>query len=235
MMPGDLIGYLFFGGCLILISAILFFILKKHRRVALIMSSILAIGYISIYFAYPSIQSNKHEKSYAVMKNYLAQMYPSQQFTISPTVYEAGVQPNEFYIHDVRTPNYGVVMRVKKKNEVVQISTWSNSQNLRQEDIWQELILHYKETYELDQPIDQIQKLAQFIDGPLTIFGLKIGDKLAIAVFNYEQAGYSLNYVEEFEQKDIVHGYYENLHIIFDTSNEQEPTISVENDSGKSN
>ena len=235
MMPGDLIGYLFFGVCLFLTIVILFFALRKHRKVFFILSSILAVSYMSYYFAYPSIQSYKHEKSYEVMKSYLAQMYPNQQFTIRPTVYEAGIQPNEFYVHDDRTPNLGVVLRVKKENEVVQIATWSNSHNWRQEDIWQELILHYKETYELDQPIHFIQKLAQFIDGPLTIFGLKIGDKLAIAVYNYEQAGFSLNYIEEFEQQQIVNGYYENMHIIFDLSNEQEPAISVENDTGAAN
>lgn len=184
MMLGDLIGFLFIGACMLVVIVIVALIFRRRKKVTIVISALLILSYSIYFLAFPSIQASKHQKSYTVLRDYLQQQYPTQQFNVIPEEYELGIAPGDFYINDMRTPNRGVIMRVKDYKEVVQQATWSNPVE-QQEDVWQELLLHYKETYQLGQPIDQIQKLAYYEDGRFTVFGLKVDEKLAIAVFDY--------------------------------------------------
>ena len=232
MMPGDLIGFLFIGACMLVVIVIVALIFRKRKKVTLIISTLLIIGYSIYFFAFPSIQASKHQKSYAVISEYLQQHYPKQQFTVVPEEYELGIAAGDFYINDVRTPNRGVMMRVKENKVVVQIATWSNPVD-RQEDVWQELLLFYKETYKLDQPIDNIQKLAYYEDGQFTVFGLKVDENLAIAVFDYFEGGFSLEGIEEFAYDEAVHMIHNDQLLVFVTNDNTASTVEIMLENGE--
>lgn len=231
MMPGDLIGFLFIGACMLVVIVIVALVFRKRKKIALIISVLLLIGYGIYFFAFPSIQASKHQKSYVVLSDYLQKQYPTQQFDVIPEEYEVGIAAGDFYINDVRTPNRGVSLRVNN-NEVVQIATWSNPVE-KQEDVWQDLLLHYKEIYQLGQPIDQIQKLAYYEDGRFTVFGLKVDENLAIAVYDYFEGGYGLERIEEFSKGDVVHLIHNDQLLVFVTSENAAATIEIPLENGE--
>ena len=232
MRPGDLIGFLFIGACMLVVIVIVALIFRKRKKVTFVISTALLLGYAIYFFAFPSIQASKHQKSYVVLSDYLQQQYPTQTFDVIPEEYELGIAAGDFYINDVRTPNRGVMMRVKDNKQVVQIATWSNTVE-QQEDVWQELLLHYKETYQLGQPIDQIQKLAYYEDGRFTVFGLKVDENLAIAVYDYFEGGYGLERIEEFSKADVVHLIHNDQLLVFVTSENAAATIEIPLENGE--
>lgn len=232
MMPGDLIGFLFIGACMLVVIVIVALIFRKRKKVTLVISTLLIISYSIYFFAFPSIQQYKHKKSYAELSEYLQQQYPTQQFTVVPEEYELGIAAGDFYINDVRTPNRGVTMRVKDNKQVVQIATWSNPVE-KQQDVWQELLLHYNEIYQLGQSIDKIQKLAYYEDGRFTVFGLKVDEKLAIAVFDYFEGGYSLELMEEFAYADVVHLSHNDQLLVFVTDDNTASTLEIMLENGE--
>ena len=230
MMPGDLIGFLFIGACMLGVIGLVALIFRKRKKVTLVVSALLLVSYGIYFFAFPSLQAAKHEKSYLVLTQYLAQQYPDQQFTIVPEHYEVGVAPGDFDVHDVRTPNRGVSLRVIENNEVVQIATWTKPVD-RQEDLWQELLLYYKETYQLGQPIDHIKKLAYYNEGSFTVFGLKVDGNMAIAVYDYFDGGYQLEAIEEFAHEEVVHLVHNDqlLVLVTDKNTASNVTITLAN------
>lgn len=231
MMPADLIGFMFLGVCMLIVIGIMALVFRKRKKVTLIISSLLIISYSIYFFAFPSIQANKHEKSYAVLTEYLAQQYPDQQFTIVPEHYEVGVAPGDFDVHDVRTSNRGVSLRVNG-NEVVQIATWTKPVD-RQEDLWQELLLYYKETYQLDQPMDYIKELAYYNEGSFTVFGLKVDGNAAIAVYDYFDGGYRLEAIEEFAHEEVVHLVHNDQLLVLVTDKNAAATVTIALEDGE--
>lgn len=203
MSPSELIYFFIIGFALVFTITILWFIFRKKRRVAIVLTSILVLGFIGYVLYFPTLKTNKHSEAYGIVSDYLDENYPNRVFTIRQEHYEAGLTVGDFDVNDIETPTIGVTLSVNK-DKVNEIGTWSNLEYPTQHELWRELQLYYGSPYSLNKNLAEITKMDEWINGELTAFALTIDDKPAIALFNYSRAGYSLLELQEGEHEGYV-------------------------------
>ena len=203
MSPSELIYFFVIGVAVVIAITILWFIFRKKRRVAIVLTSILVLGFIGYVLYFPTLKTNKHSEAYGIVSDYLDKNYPNRVFTVVPEHYEAGFTVGDFDVNDIVTPTIGVTLRVDK-DEVTEIGTWSNLEYPTQQELWREIQSFYKSPYSLNKDLAEITKIDEWIDGELTAFALTIDDKPAIALFNYSKAGYGLLELQEGEREGYV-------------------------------
>lgn len=192
MSPGENIYFFLIGVPVVAAIMLIWFIFRKRKRLAIVFTSVLVIGYIGYYAYYPTLKMNKHAKGYGQVVYYLTEKYPDRMFTISPEQYEQGYTVADFNVNDIETPMIGVTLRADKEGQVTQTSYWSNLDYPTQQELWREIKFIYGEPYTLDKDIADITKEDEWMDGELTAFALTINDMPAIALYNYSKAGYGL-------------------------------------------
>lgn len=193
MSPGEYIYFFVIAFIIFLVISFIWFLFRKRRKLVIILSSVLVIGYIGYYLYFPTIKKNTHAERYEQISDYLDEAYPDQNFNISPEHYEAGFNVGEFNVYDIKSPTMGVRYRVNDTGEVRQVSTWSTNNYPMQEELWEEIAFFYGETYTLGKEIAEINKIDEWIEGELTAFALIIDNNPAIAIFNYaDDVSYSL-------------------------------------------
>jgi len=211
--PGELISFMGLGIVVFIVILFIFFILCKRKKLAIALTIPLIISYVSYFIFFPTIQENTHAKRHQQLEDYLSATYPDKHFTISPQHFEQGVNVGDFKVHHLDTPEIGVTLRVKKDGSVSQVSTWTNSDYLTQQELWRVLQTNLLGDYALDKEIPEIKKIDTWIDGELTVFALTVDDQPAIAIFTYSNAGYSLIDVIEGTREQPVTAEYE--HYVF--------------------
>ena len=192
MSPGENIYFFLIGVPVVAAIMLIWFIFRKRKRLAIVFTSVLVIGYIGYYAYYPTLNMNKHAKGYGQVVHYLTEKYPGRMFTISPEHYEPGYKVADFNVNDSETPMIGVTLRSDKEGQVTQTSYRSNFDYPTQQELWREIKFIYGEPYTLDKDIADISKEDEWMDGELTAFALTINDMPAIALYNYSKAGYGL-------------------------------------------
>lgn len=244
MSPGELIYFSTIGFIVIVTSIVLWFIFRKRKNIAIILPTILFLGFIGYVLYFPTMKINKHSESYEIVSDYLDKNYPDRVFTVRPEHYEAGYTVGEFDVNDVETPTIGVILRVDKE-DVAEIGAWSSLKYPTQEDLWREIQSYYESPYSLNKDLAEITKIDEWIDGELTAFALTINDMPAIALFNYSKAGYSLLELQEGEPEGYVivenEGYvfvyaderYQGKIISANLVNRQEFTFNVDQRKGQ--
>lgn len=96
MSPGELIYFLAIGFVVIAASIVLWFIFRKRKKLAIMLASILVIGYIGYLLYYPTLKTNTHTEAYETVGEYLGKSYPDKEFTITPKHYEEGFTVGDF-------------------------------------------------------------------------------------------------------------------------------------------
>ena len=210
MRPGEMISFMLLGIGLLIVILFIFFILRKRKKLAVALTIPLLIGYVSYYMFFPTIQENTHAKRYQQLEAYLSTTYPEKHFVITPQHFEQGGNVGDFEVYHLDTPEIGVTLRVKKDGSVSQVSTWTNSDDSTQQELWQNVQTIFLGDYTLDNEIPDIKHVDTWIDGELTVFALAIYDQPAIAIFTYSPAGYSLIDVTEGTREHPVTAEYEN-------------------------
>ncbi|MDZ5712804.1 hypothetical protein [Jeotgalibacillus haloalkalitolerans] len=188
----------------LLLIGITWGILRKKRKAAMSISILLIIVYAAGYVYYPVYKEQTHAKRYSEMIAYLGATYPEETFSVRPEKYEEGVTVGRFNIARAGTPEMGVTMKVDQDGHVIQTGTWTDKAAPEQEELWREIRFIRSPGYSLDQELPEVQKVDQLIDGDLTVFALEINQAPAIAVFNYNQGGYSLLAFEEGHKNEFV-------------------------------
>ena len=210
MRSGELISFMLLGVGVFTVILFIFFILRKRKKLAILLTIPLLIGYVSYYMFFPTIQENTHAKRYQQLEAYLSTTYPEKHFVVTPQHFEQGVNVGDFEVHHLETPEIGVTLRVKKDGSVSQVSTWTNSDYPAQQELWRNVQTIFLGDYTLDKEIPDIKHVDTWIDGELTVFALTIDDQPAIAIFTYSSAGYSLIDVTEGTREQPVIAEYEN-------------------------
>ena len=203
LSPSELIYFIVIGVAVVIVTTILWFILRKKRRVAIGLTSMLVLGFIGYVLYFPTLKMNKHSEAYEIVGNYLDKNYPNRVFTVVPEHYEAGYTVGNFDVSDIETPTIGVTLRVDK-DEVKEIGTWSNLEYPTQQELWRIIQSYYESPYSLNKDPAEITKIDEWIDGELTAFALTINDMPAIAIFNYSKVGYGLLEFQEGEPKGYI-------------------------------
>ena len=125
MSPSENIYFFLIGVTIVAAIMIIWLIFRKRKKVALVFTSVMVIGFVSYYAYYPTLKVNKHAKRYEQVVHYLTEKYPDRIFSISPKKYERGYTVGDFKVNDIETPNIGVTLRVDKEGRVAQTSWWS--------------------------------------------------------------------------------------------------------------
>ncbi|MHA6260571.1 hypothetical protein ACXYMX_11860 [Sporosarcina sp. CAU 1771] len=244
MNPSELIYFTGIGVAVVVANAILWFIFKKRKRVAIAVTSILVLAFIGYNLYFPTLKMNKHSEAYETVRHFLDENYPDKEFKIVPEHYEAGYTVGDFDVNDIESPTIGVTLRVEK-DEVTEIGYWSNLDYPSQHELWREIQSYYESPYSLNKDLAEITKIDEWIEGELTAFALTIDQALAIAIFNYSKAGYSLlelhkGDLEEFvfiEEEGYLFIYVDELYseeeIIIRMKNGEEYTLNVAGKKGR--
>ncbi|WP_301108332.1 hypothetical protein [Sporosarcina sp.] len=204
MNPSELIYFFMIGIPVFTLAILLWFIFRRRKNIAVVLTAILLIGYISYILYYPTMKMHTHAERYEQVTDYLTKNYPERKFTILPEYYEQGYSVGQFDVSDTKTPAIGVTLRVDKKGQVTQTSSWSNLDYPTQQELWREIEYFYGEPYTLDKKLSNITKVDEWIDGELTAFALTIDETPAIALFTYSKEGYGLVDLQQGEREGFV-------------------------------
>lgn len=120
MNPKDLIFFMLLGTILIAVIGIVWFIFRKRKKWAVILSCALIIGYVGYYLYYPTIKVNTHAKRYEQIVDYLETTYPDQEFKITPKHFEEGYTVGQFNVQEASSKK-GYTLRVDRKGNVTEI------------------------------------------------------------------------------------------------------------------
>lgn len=192
MNLSETITFFFIGLAVLLTVGIVWVLLRRRKRWAIVLTCLLVVGYVGYCAYYPYLQVSVHAEKYGKVSEYLETNYPDREFTIIPEHYEVGYTVGVFDINDKETPDLGVTLHVDDNDEIEQISNWTDGGFPAQPELWQELEFSYGETYTLDRDDIEITKQDEWIEGELTVFALTIDQMPAIAIYEYSQAGYGL-------------------------------------------
>lgn len=228
MKPSELIYFMALGIVVLLVIAILFFILRKNKKLAMIVAAPFAVLYVGYYLYYPTLQENIHSARFEQLQAYLQATYPEEQFTIYPRELELGVEAGNFMVNNVNTPALGVDYRVKKDGSVVQISTWTNTNFPTEQNLWETVQYNHKGSYTLDDELPVIEKKDSWTEDDLTVFALTINDEPSIAAFHYATGGYSAYPVVEGAAGGIVHATVEQYEFFYIDEHFREQTAKVQ-------
>ena len=121
MHPGDLLFLIGIAIIVLIAVVITLIIFRKRRKMARIIVSIIVGSYIVFFAIYPTIRSNIHAQRYDELEEYLQNTYPTEEFYIESRDYDNVIQLGDFYVSNKSTPNRGVVYRVKKGGEIIQL------------------------------------------------------------------------------------------------------------------
>lgn len=204
MKPAETIYFLIAALILLLLLVIVFLVFRKRRALALIVTSILIISYASFYMYYPNLKKNVHADRYEKLSQYLTMEYPDKKFTIVPENYEKGHFVGHFMVNEDSSPELGVELKVDGKGRVHQTSSWSNYDNLSQEELYRSLAGDYLLNYSLEDELPDMRKIDQFIDGSLTVFAMTIDENPCLAIFEYTDHAYSLVAFKEGERANYL-------------------------------
>lgn len=189
MSPAENIFFLVLAFGAFIFLCIAGFLLRNHKKWALLVIAVVAVSYISWYIYYPTYREGTHAARYEQLLSYLEETYPNEQFIIEPEVYEPGYQVGEFSVRRADTERAGVTMRVGKGGNVAQTSYWTNDGYPTQETLWQTIAT--TAPYSLDHQLPHVEKKDSWVDGEWTVFAVTIDGQPALAFYQYEQGGYS--------------------------------------------
>lgn len=204
MQLKESIDFLLLGLVLLFVIAAAWYIFRKRKKWAMLITAVLITGYMGYYFYLPTLKADTHAAKYEQIMEYLDSNYPNRQFTVRPERYEPGYYVGTFDINDKLTPDFGVTLHVEDDGNVVQTSYWEDGGFPSQQDLWKKLAFSYHEEYSLDSKRVEITKQDEWIVGELTVFALLIDGNPLIAVYEYSQAGYSWNDLQESKNGDFV-------------------------------
>lgn len=233
MKPSELIDFLLLGMVLLLVIAAAWYIFRKRKKWAIAITAVLIAGYIGYYFYFPTLKATTHAAKYEEIIDYLDSNYPDRQFTVRPERYEPGYYVGTFDINDKLTPDFGVTLHVEDDGDVIQTSYWEDGGFPSQQDLWKKLALSYHEEYSLDSKRVEITKQDEWIVGELTVFALLIDGNPSIAVYEYSQAGYSWNDLQESENGDFVSAEAQDRVFVFIDEAYKEETADVQLQNGE--
>ncbi|WP_252503995.1 hypothetical protein [Sporosarcina sp. Marseille-Q4943] len=233
MSPGELIYFLLIGVAILPVILVIWLVFRRRKKLAIVLTSVLVIGYAGYYAYYPTLKVNTHEKRYEQLIDYLERDYPNKEFTIVPKKYEEGYTVGQFAVNDRQTPKTGMTLRVNKKGQVTQIGTWSKQEYPKQQDLWQEIEFMYGEPYTLDKEKIEITKQDEWIDGKLTAFALTIDDMPSIALFTYSREGYGLLDLKQGAREEFVFIEEEGYVFIYIDERYQGETVTFQLKNGE--
>ncbi|WKA60376.1 hypothetical protein QWY16_09805 [Planococcus shenhongbingii] len=197
MNPAETIFFGLIGIGVMAAIVFIWLILRKRKRWALLLTSILVLGFVGYYLYFPVLKINEHEERYGILVDHLSKHYPENEFDIVPERYEQGYSVGSFEVNKIESPLFGVTLYVDQSGEVSQPSTWTKQEYPAQQDLWKELEFSYGEEYSLEKDLPVITKQDEWIDGELTAFALAIDESPAIAVYEYFPQGYGLLGIEQ--------------------------------------
>ncbi len=230
--PSELIDFLLLGLVLLLVIVAVWYIFRKRKKWVIAITAVLVSGYMGYYFYLPTLKANTHAAKYEQIIEYLDSNYPDRQFTVRPERYEPGYYVGTFDINDKETPEMGVTLQVKDNGDVIQTGYWEDGNFPSQQDLWKTLNLSYLKDYSLDSEKVEITKQDEWIDGELTVFALMIDGNPSIAVFNYSQAGYSWDDLQESQNGNFVAAETEDHVFVFIDETYTGETVEVELQNG---
>lgn len=216
-----------------MVIIVIWFIFRRRKKTAIVLSSVLVIGYVGYYTYYPTLKENTHAKRFEHVNSYLAEKYPNRTFMITPEHYEEGYMVGEFRVNDIETPMIGATLHVDKRGAVTQTGSWEDSAYPTQREVWKTLEFIYGEFYTLDKEIPNITKEDEWIEDELIAFALTINDIPAIALFNYSSDAYSLIDLKEGERDGFVVMEEKGDLFIYVDEQYHEDTITVNLENGE--
>lgn len=241
MNPAELIYFMLLAGVCFIVLLVIWFIFRKRKKVAIVLTCVVVISYIGYYLYFPTLKEQEHAKKYEQVQTYLAATYPEQLFTVQSKKYEPGVIVGDFDVNRVETPHIGVTLRVGDDGSVSQVSTWEDMDYPSQQELWREIehrqILTGNTVAELEGAMLDKEKMIevllrdQWIDGELTVFAVTINDLPAVAVYNYSNEGYSLIQLQQGETNFAVAEHAGQLFVYVDETYVAD-TIAVKLENG---
>lgn len=220
------------GSILLMIIAASWLIFRRKKKIALIITAVIAISYIGYYMYYPTGQKNMHAKRYDQLTAYLAETYPGDAFTVRPKQYEKGIQAGEFTVNRKETPEIGVTLHVDKAGTVKQTNYFTAGGILPQDELWKDLILYGNEWYTLDTELPEVVKKDSWTDGGLTVFAVTIGGKPVIALYTYSKEASGLLKAEEGEENGAAAVEYDGRLFVYADEAYEGSTVTVKLSSG---
>ncbi|ANU26258.1 hypothetical protein I858_004330 [Planococcus versutus] len=233
MNPSEVITFLLIGLGVLLVIAGAWIIFRKRRKWAIVLTTLLVVGYIGYVAYYPYLKVSIHAEKYEQVSEYLATTYPDREFMIIPEQYEEGNTVGYFDVNDEETPDMGVSLHVDKNGQVQQTGSWTTGEFPTQQELWRGLEFDYGESYTLDRKNSEIIKKDEWIDGELTVFALTIDGMPAIAVYEYSRAGYGLMDLQVAEDKLFVSTSAEEHTFIYVDERYKEKTAAFLVESGE--
>ena len=153
MEPAEIIGMIFFGAILIIVLAIIWFIFRNKKEIALTVTIISVLAFILFFSLRPLYVKHEHEKRYIILVDYLQENYPKYEFEITPKKLEAGYQPYEYRViadgYKYRNEYYRV-----NKDGIVTFTSYSTSDRGNKDEIdqllWSSVVN--------EEPFDYLEK-----------------------------------------------------------------------------
>lgn len=234
MSPAENLMFVVLGVGALLAIGMLFFVFRKRKRWALVLSGLLVISYIGFFAYQPYMKTEAHAEKYEEVIEYLALQYPEREFLVAPQQYEKGVAVGHFDVSDKQTPEMGVTLQVGENGDIQQVSNWTTGEFPAQQDVWQELEFHYGGNYTLNREAVEISKQDEWIEGELTVFALTIDQLPAIAVYEYSPAGYGLLNLEVAQEGSVVWAEIEGMVFVYVDERIEEQAADITLESGES-
>lgn len=232
MRTSDLVSLLWIGSAVFIVYVILWFVLKKRKKWAIVLPGILLIAYSGYVFYYPTMQKNTHAERYDQLTEFLSENYPKREFNITPEEYGEEYVVGSFTVHDIDSPTMGVEMAVNRAGDVTETAYWHMLDSLTQQELWKGIEFSYEGAYTLDRESPEIAKLDEWMDGGLTAFALSINDRPAIALFDYSDGGYSQLDLQEGEKAGYVSAEYGGYVFIYMDEQFTADTLTVHSADG---
>lgn len=211
--PGEILSYIVIGAFLLVLIIVLTVFMRK-RKVLLYPLILIIVGtYVTYYFMYPTIITNKHEKAYADLQIFLKENYSEYSFKIESNFDISTKYAGTFTLTREDFPYYTVGVRATGKGRFKE-SLWTpQTVPENRADLWQAL-KGYELSLNLGTKLNTVEKLDNWSNSEFTAFAVMLNNKPAIAVYsNYPVYLYQLIPGEADGMLKVLHEDYTFIYI----------------------
>ncbi len=219
MGPVELLLMMFFGSILVFMLAIVWFIFRKKKKIALTVTILSVFAFILFFTLRPTYIKKEHAERYEILVDYLHEHYPKYEFDISPKVLEDGYIPYEYCVVANGYKYRNEFYQVERDGTVKFISYSTESYGRKEELDYLLLNTIYEKPFEYIERKVELEELARYendsfllrlmnVEGEQVLYNyLKID-----GLFFLEQSKGSMEngYIE----MDVSPKHYENYYVL---------------------
>lgn len=183
MSPVELIQMIFFGSILVIVLAIVWFIFRKKKKIALTVTIFSVVVFILFFALRPYYIQQQHAERYEILVDYLHKQYSKYEFDISPKILEEGDTPYEYRVvannYKYRNEYYRV-----DQNGVVMFSHYSTMVDGNEEEL-DYLLLNsvYEKPFEYIERSVELKEIVRYEEDSFLLRLMSVEGELIL--YNY--------------------------------------------------